>query len=152
MKQLKYPQAVSRNQEQEQMRPFDFGLLLAHYQSVRLLVSASPNQPANSVFLSQKTSTSQPKLAPAPTSEQARRGKPVEEQEKNRKSTSVVAQQEREHLFFLYFSLRGAIRRFSTMALEPSVTLADFGSIAHCVCPKITKLLHPFSFIKHSLI
>ena len=40
--------------------------------SVRLLVSASLNQPANSVFLSQKTSTSQPKPAPAPTSEQAR--------------------------------------------------------------------------------
>jgi len=37
-----------------------------------LLVSASPNQPANSVFLSQNTSTSQPKPAPAPTSEQAR--------------------------------------------------------------------------------
>ena len=43
----------------------------AYFQPVRLLVSASPNQPANSVFLSQKTSTSQPKLAPAPTSEQA---------------------------------------------------------------------------------
>jgi len=41
------------------------------YEPVRLLVSASPNQPANSVFLSQKTSTSQPKPAPAPTSEQA---------------------------------------------------------------------------------
>ena len=41
------------------------------YQSVRLLVSASLNQPANSVFLSQKTSISQPKPAPAPTSEQA---------------------------------------------------------------------------------
>jgi len=40
-------------------------------QPVRLLVSASPNQPANSVFLSQKTSTNQPKPAPAPTSEQA---------------------------------------------------------------------------------
>ena len=40
-------------------------------QSVRLLVSASPNQPANSVFLSQKTSTSQAKPAPTPTSEQA---------------------------------------------------------------------------------
>jgi len=42
-------------------------------QPVRLLVSASPNQPANSVFLSQKTSTSQPKPAPASTSEQAHR-------------------------------------------------------------------------------
>ena len=40
-------------------------------QPVRLLVSASLNQPANSVFLSQKTSTSQSKPAPAPTSEQA---------------------------------------------------------------------------------
>ena len=37
---------------------------------VRLLVSARLIQPANSVFLSQKTSTSQPKLAPTPTSEQ----------------------------------------------------------------------------------
>ena len=42
-----------------------------NFQPVRLLVSASPNQPANSVFLSQKTSTSQHKPAPAPTSEQA---------------------------------------------------------------------------------
>ena len=39
---------------------------------VRLLVSARFIQPANSVFLSQKTSTSQPKPAPAPTNEQAR--------------------------------------------------------------------------------
>jgi len=39
--------------------------------SVRLLVLASPNQPANSAFLLQKTSTSQPKPAPASTSEHA---------------------------------------------------------------------------------
>ena len=39
-------------------------------QPVRLLVSASLNQPANSVFLSQKISISQPKSAPTPTSEQ----------------------------------------------------------------------------------
>jgi len=38
---------------------------------VRLLVSTSPNQPANSVFLSQQTSTSQLKPAQKPTSEQA---------------------------------------------------------------------------------
>jgi len=36
---------------------------------VRLLVSASPNQPANSIFLSQQTSTSQPKSTQKPTSE-----------------------------------------------------------------------------------
>jgi len=40
-----------------------------HVQPVRLLISASPNQPANSVFLSQKTSPSQPNPAPAQTSE-----------------------------------------------------------------------------------
>jgi len=40
---------------------------------VRLLVSASPNQPANSVFFSQQTSTSQPKSAQKPTSEQFHR-------------------------------------------------------------------------------
>ena len=40
-------------------------------QPVRSLVSATPNQPANNIFLSQKTSTSLLKLAPAPTSEQA---------------------------------------------------------------------------------
>ena len=45
--------------------------LLLDIEHVRLLVSASPNQPANSVFLSQKTSTSQSKPAPTPTSEQA---------------------------------------------------------------------------------
>ena len=44
---------------------------LMFFQPVRLLVSASPNQLANSVFLSQKTSTSQPKPTSAPTSEQA---------------------------------------------------------------------------------
>ena len=38
---------------------------------VRLLVSARLIQPANSVFLSQQTSTSQPKPAQKPTSEQA---------------------------------------------------------------------------------
>jgi len=38
-------------------------------QPVRLLVSASPNQSANSIFLSQQTSTSQPKPAQKPTSE-----------------------------------------------------------------------------------
>ena len=38
---------------------------------VRLLVLTSPNQPTNSVFLSHKTSTSQPKPAQKPTSEQA---------------------------------------------------------------------------------
>jgi len=32
---------------------------------VRLLVSTSPNQPTNSVFLSHKTSTSQPRNQPA---------------------------------------------------------------------------------------
>jgi len=37
----------------------------------RLLVSASPNQPVNSVFLSQQTSTGQPKPAQKPTSKQA---------------------------------------------------------------------------------
>jgi len=37
----------------------------------RLLVSASPNQLANNIFLSQKTSISQSKPALAPTSEQA---------------------------------------------------------------------------------
>jgi len=37
---------------------------------VRLLVSASPNQPANSIFLSQQISTSQLKPAQKPTSEQ----------------------------------------------------------------------------------
>ena len=40
-------------------------------QPVRLLVSASPNQPANSAFLLQQTSTSQLKPAQKPTSEQA---------------------------------------------------------------------------------
>ena len=40
-------------------------------QAVRLLVSASPNQPANSVFLSQQISTSQLKPAQKLTSEQA---------------------------------------------------------------------------------
>jgi len=40
---------------------------------VHLLVSASQNQPANSVFLSQQTSTSQSKPAQKPTSEQAAR-------------------------------------------------------------------------------
>jgi len=40
-------------------------------QPVRLLVSASLNQPANNVFLSQQTSTSQPKPAQKPTSEEA---------------------------------------------------------------------------------
>jgi len=44
--------------------------LLSYMQPVRLLVSASPNQSANSVFLSQQTSTSQPKSAQKPTSEQ----------------------------------------------------------------------------------
>jgi len=38
---------------------------------VRLLVSARLIQPANSVFLSQQTSTSQPKPAQKPTSEHA---------------------------------------------------------------------------------
>jgi len=38
---------------------------------VHLLVSANPNQPVNSVFLSQQTSTSQLKSAKNPTSEQA---------------------------------------------------------------------------------
>jgi len=47
------------------------GILGKDYRPVRLLVSVSPNQSANSVFLSQKISTSQPKPAPAPTSEQA---------------------------------------------------------------------------------
>jgi len=46
-------------------------VLLLVSQPVRLLVSTSPNQPANSVFLSQQTSTSQPKPAQKPTSEQA---------------------------------------------------------------------------------
>jgi len=40
-------------------------------QHVHLLVSASLNQPANSIFLSQQTSTSQPKPAQKPTSEHA---------------------------------------------------------------------------------
>ena len=44
-----------------------------HNHPVRLLVSASPNQPTNSIFLSQQTSTSQPKPAQKPTSEQAER-------------------------------------------------------------------------------
>jgi len=35
------------------------------------LASASPNKPANGVFLSQQTSTSQPKSAQKPTSEHA---------------------------------------------------------------------------------
>ena len=42
-----------------------------HNHPVRLLVSASPNQSANSVFLSQQTSTSQPKPTQKPSSEQA---------------------------------------------------------------------------------
>ena len=46
-------------------------VLLLVSQPVRLLVSTSPNQPANSVFLSQQTSTSQPKPAQKPTNEHA---------------------------------------------------------------------------------
>ena len=45
-------------------------MLISHH-SVRLLVSTSPNQPTNSVFLSQQISTTQPKPAQKPTSEQA---------------------------------------------------------------------------------
>jgi len=46
-------------------------LLTLSIQPVRLLVSASPNQPANSVFLSQQTSTRQPKPTQKQTSERA---------------------------------------------------------------------------------
>jgi len=50
-----------------------FSPIFSNIWPVRLLVSASPNQPANSVFLSQKTSTNQtkPAPAPAPANEQA---------------------------------------------------------------------------------
>jgi len=44
---------------------------VSYIQPVRLLVSTSPNQPTNSVFLSQQTSISQSKPAQKPTSEQA---------------------------------------------------------------------------------
>jgi len=46
-------------------------IICTNKQPVRLLISASPNQPANSVFLSQQTSIGQSKPAQKPTSEQA---------------------------------------------------------------------------------
>ena len=61
--------------------PTSDGLPYHYKEHVRLLVSASPNWPANCVFLSQQTSTSQPKPAQNLTSEQAENREKMKEEQ-----------------------------------------------------------------------